>query len=102
MRRILRKKKGLVKNMKINKVEKTEKSMYELEIAVEKEVVEDACSKVYRKQVKNITVPGFRKGKAPRSIIEKMYGKGVFYETAINDLIPDAYEAAVKESGISP
>ena len=86
--------------MKINKVEKTEKSMYELEIAVEKEVFEDACSKVYRKQVKNITVPGFRKGKAPRSIIEKMYGKGVFYEDAINELLPTVYADAVKEADI--
>ena len=49
-----------------------------------------------------MTVPGFRKGKAPRSIIEKMYGKGVFYETAINDIIPGAYSDAVTESGISP
>ena len=86
--------------MKINKVEKTEKSMYELEIAVEKEVFEDACAKVYRKQVKNITVPGFRKGKAPRSIIEKMYGKGVFYEDAINELLPTVYADAVKEADI--
>ena len=86
--------------MKINKVEKTEKSMYELEIAVEKEVFEEACAKVYRKQVKNITVPGFRKGKAPRNIIEKMYGKGVFYEDAINDLLPTVYADAVKEADI--
>ena len=86
--------------MKINKVEKTEKSMYELEIAVEKEVFEEACTKVYRKQVKNINVPGFRKGKAPRSIIEKMYGKGVFYEDAINELLPTVYADAVKEADI--
>ena len=86
--------------MKINKVEKTEKSMYELEIAVEKEIFDEACAKVYRKQVKNITVPGFRKGKAPRSIIEKMYGKGVFYEDAINDLLPTVYADAVKEADI--
>lgn len=46
-----------------------------------------------------MTIPGFRKGKAPRSIIEKMYGKGVFYEDAINDLLPDAYADALKESG---
>lgn len=86
--------------MKINKVEKTEKSMYELEIAVEKEAFEEACTKVYRKQVKNINVPGFRKGKAPRSIIEKMYGKGVFYEDAVNDILPSVYSDAVKEADI--
>ena len=94
------KKKGLVKHMKIIKAEKTEKSMYELEIAVEKEVFEDACNKVYRKQVKNINVPGFRKGKAPRAIIEKMYGKGVFYEDAINALLPTVYADAIKEADI--
>ena len=86
--------------MKIIKAEKTEKSMYELEIAVEKEVFEDACNKVYRKQVKNINVPGFRKGKAPRAIIEKMYGKGIFYEDAINDILPTAYADAIKEADI--
>ena len=86
--------------MKIIKAEKTEKSMYELEIAVEKEVFEDACNKVYRKQVKNINVPGFRKGKAPRAIIEKMYGKGVFYEDAINALLPTVYADAIKEADI--
>ena len=86
--------------MKIIKAEKTEKSMYELEIAVEKEVFEEACTKVYRKQVKNITIPGFRKGKAPRNIIEKMYGKGVFYEDAVNDLLPTVYADAVKEADI--
>ena len=86
--------------MKIIKAEKTEKNLYELEISVEKEVFEDACNKVYRKQVKNINVPGFRKGKAPRSIIEKMYGKGVFYEDAINDILPGVYADAIKEADI--
>ncbi len=86
--------------MKIIKAEKTEKSAYELEIAVEKEVFEEACTKVYRKQVKNINVPGFRKGKAPRAIIEKMYGKGVFYEDAVNEILPAVYADAVKEADI--
>ena len=85
--------------MKIIKNEKTN-SLYELEIAVEKDVFEAAINKVYRKQVKNINVPGFRKGKAPRSIIEKMYGKGVFYEDAINDLLPTVYTDAIKEADI--
>ena len=86
--------------MKITKNQKTEHSTYELEIAVEKDVFEAAVSKVYRKQVKNINVPGFRKGKAPRSIIEKMYGKGVFYEDAINEILPSVYEEAIKEADI--
>ena len=86
--------------MKITKNQKTEHSTYELEIAVEKDVFEAAISKVYRKQVKNINVPGFRKGKAPRSIIEKMYGKGVFYEDAINELLPTVYQDAIKEADI--
>ena len=85
--------------MKITKNEKTN-SLYELEIAVEKDVFEAAITKVYRKQVKNINVPGFRKGKAPRSIIEKMYGKGVFYEDAVNDLLPTVYADAIKEADI--
>ena len=86
--------------MKITKNQKTEHNTYELEIAVEKDVFEAAVSKVYRKQVKNINVPGFRKGKAPRAIIEKMYGKGVFYEDAINELLPTVYQDAIKEADI--
>ena len=88
--------------MKLVKAEKLENSQYELHISVDKATFDAAVNKAYAKEGKKMSVPGFRKGKAPRSIIEKMYGKGVFYETAINDLIPDAYDAAVKESGIAP
>ena len=88
--------------MTLIKSEKTEKSTYTLEFSVDKETFEKAVNKVYNKQKASINVPGFRKGKAPRSIIERMYGKGVFYEDAANDLIPDAYEAALKEAGIEP
>mgnify|MGYP002518830357 CR=1 FL=1 len=88
--------------MTLNKAEKAEKSTYALEFSVDKETFEKAVSKVYRKQVGSINIPGFRKGKAPRSVIERMYGKGVFYEDAANDLLPDAYEAALAESGIKP
>jgi len=59
---------------------------------VERPVFDKAVDKVYRRQVKNITIPGFRKGKAPRAIIEKMYGKEVFFEDAVNDCIPDAWD----------
>ena len=58
---------------------------------------EAAINKVYKKAAKNITVPGFRKGKAPRSLVEKMYGKEVFYEDAVNEIIPNAYTEAIKD-----
>ncbi len=86
--------------MTLVKCEKAEKSTYKLEFSVEKSVFDAACDKVYRKMVKKINVPGFRAGKAPKAIVEKMYGKGVFYEDAINDLIPENYTAALKEAGI--
>ena len=84
--------------MSLTKSEVIEKNRYELQFSVDKATFDAAVSAVYRKQVKNITVPGFRKGKAPRSVIEKMYGTGVFYEDAINDLIPVAYTEAAAES----
>ena len=86
--------------MSLTKSEVIEKNRYELQFSVDKATFDAAVSAVYRKQVKNISVPGFRKGKAPRSIIEKMYGTGVFYEDAINDLIPEAYTEALKEAAI--
>ena len=64
---------------------------------VERSVFDKAVDKVYRRQVKNITIPGFRKGKAPRAIIEKMYGKEVFFEDAVNECIPDAWESVFGE-----
>ncbi len=88
--------------MTLIKAEKSEKSTYLLEFSVDKETFEKAVNKVYRKQVGSINIPGFRKGKAPRSVVERMYGKGVFYEDAANELLPDAYEAALKEAGIDP
>ena len=86
--------------MSLTKSELIEKNQYELQFSVDKATFDAAVDKVYRKQVKSIAVPGFRKGKAPKSIIEKMYGTGVFYEDAINDLIPEHYTAALKESGL--
>ena len=84
--------------MSLIKNENIEKNRYELHIAVDSAKFNAAVSAVYQKQVKNITVPGFRKGKAPKAIIEKMYGAGVFYEDAINDLIPVVYPEALEES----
>ena len=86
--------------MSLIKSEIIEKNRYELQISVDSATFNAAVSAVYRKQAKNITVPGFRKGKAPRAIIEKMYGAGVFYEDAINDLIPEAYTKAIEEAKI--
>ncbi len=88
--------------MKLVKQEIGEKSTIKIEFSIEKDVFEKAVEKVYRKQVKKINVPGFRAGKAPRAIVEKMYGTGVFYEDAINDLIPENYTAALTEAGIEP
>lgn len=86
--------------MSLKNKELIEKNRYELTFDVERAKFDEAVTKVYRKQAKRITIPGFRRGKAPRSIIEKMYGKGVFHEDAINEVLPDAYEEAVRESGL--
>ena len=83
--------------MKVTSVEKKEKSTVELTIQVEADAFEAAVQKAYEKERKNIGVPGFRKGKAPRKIIEGMYGTGVFYEEAINQVYPGAYAQAVEE-----
>ncbi len=88
--------------MKLIKAEKIEKSKTELQFSVDKATFDEAVNKAYLKDGKKMSIPGFRKGKAPRAVIEKMYGKGVFYETAINDILPGAYSEAVEESGISP
>lgn len=70
----------------------------ELEIKIDKAAFDVEVNKAYKKNVGSINIPGFRKGKAPKSVIEKIYGKGVFYEDAINALLPEAYDAAVKEA----
>jgi len=87
--------------MSLKNTTKVETNLYEIEFDVDKATFEAAIEKVYRKEVKNINIPGFRKGKAPRSIIESRYGKGVFYEDAVNEIIPDAYEAAIKEAALT-
>lgn len=79
-------------------VEKLEKSMAKLTITVEAAKFDAAVDSAYQKNKGKIALPGFRKGKAPRAMIEKMYGTGVFYEDAANELIPKAYETAAKES----
>lgn len=83
--------------MKVVSSQKQEKSTVELIVQVEREEFQAAVDKVYKKQRGSILVPGFRKGKAPRKIIEGMYGSGVFYEDAINELYPEAYAQAVEQ-----
>ena len=79
------------------KVEKLENSMAKLTIEVSAEELDKAIEKAYHKNKSKIAIPGFRKGKAPRAIIEKMYGKEVFYEDAANEIIPEAYDKAYDE-----
>ena len=78
-------------------VEKLEKNMAKLTIEASAEDLEKAIEQAYQKQKKQISIPGFRKGKVPRQMVEKMYGKEVFYEDAANALIPDAYDKALEE-----
>ena len=80
-------------------VEKLEKNTVKLTIEVPAEELEKALQEAYNRQKKNISMPGFRKGKVPRAMVEKMYGAGVFYEDAANALIPQAYADAAKECG---
>ena len=81
------------------KVEKLEKNMAKLTIEVPAEEMEKATEAAYQKNKNSMSVPGFRKGKVPRAMIEKMYGKGVFLEEAANSVIPGAYEKAYDECG---
>lgn len=88
--------------MKLLKNETIDKSRVKLTIEIDKDAFADAVMKAYKKNVKKIAIPGFRKGKAPKAIIERYYGEGVFYEDAVNFVCPDAYEFAVKEADIEP
>ena len=84
---------SLIKSTKLDEANK-----YELEVKVDKETFEAATLKAYKKQVKNINIPGFRKGKAPKHMIERMYGKGVFYDDAIEETYPSALADATVEA----
>lgn len=82
------------------KTESIEKNLSKLTFEVSAEDFAKAVNAAYKKNVGKFNVPGYRKGKAPKAIIEKMYSEAVFYDEAINAVLPDAYEAAVKESGL--
>ena len=88
--------------MNIKSNEKKENSAIELVVEVSAAEFDAAINKVYNKQKKNIMVPGFRKGKVPRKMVEKMYGEQVFFEDAVEEAYPAAYDAALKEAGIVP
>ncbi len=85
--------------MSLKSATKKENNRVELAIEVDAATFEAAVEAAYRKDIQNITVPGFRKGKAPRALVEKMYGEGMFYETAVNAVYPTALDEAIKESG---
>ena len=85
-----------------SKVEKIENNKVSLRIEVSYEDFEKEIQKAYNKNKGRFNVPGFRKGKVPRKIVESNYGEGVFYEDAINSVFPSAYEAAVKENNLDP
>ncbi len=86
--------------MSLKSFNKIEENKFELEISIDAETFEKAVTNAFRKNSKKLNVPGFRKGKAPRGIVEKMYGEGVFYDEALNDIYPDELDAAQKEANI--
>ena len=88
--------------MTLNSQNKTDKNTVELVITVPADEFDAAVERSYKKNIAKMNVPGFRKGKAPRRMVEKMYGAEVFYDDAINEVYPDAYEAAVAEAKIEP
>lgn len=83
-------------------VEKTENNKVKLEIEVGIEKFEEGMEKSYKKNVKNFNIPGFRKGKAPRNIVERYYGAQVLYDDAVNYIYPDAYDQAIKDNELYP
>jgi trigger factor len=85
--------------MSLKAVNQKETNRVELEIAVDAATFEAAVQNAYRKNIGKMNIPGFRRGKAPRQYVEKMFGTGVFYEDAVNDLYPTALDEAIKESG---
>ena len=86
--------------MNLISCEKLEKSMVELQFSIDAETFKAAVNNAFKREGKKYAIPGFRKGKAPRHMIEKMYGSDIFHYDAVNDLFPEADEAAVKEAKI--
>ncbi len=88
--------------MALKKFKETATNKVELTVVIDRAAFEAAVNNVFRKNVKKITVPGFRRGKATKGIIESYYGKGVFYEDALNELLPDEIGKAVEETNFTP
>ncbi|MBO5408565.1 MAG: trigger factor [Clostridia bacterium] len=82
------------------KIKDLGKNQVEFSVKVNAETFNDGIEKAYRKNVKSITLPGFRKGKAPKNMIEKMYGEGIFFDDAVNSILPELYEEAIKEAAL--
>lgn len=88
--------------MTVKEVKNLENSTVEMNVEVKGDVFKAAVDDAFRKNLSKMNVPGFRKGKAPRKLVEKLYGEGIFFEDAVNALYPKAYEDAVAEAGIKP
>lgn len=88
--------------MNLVKHETLEACSHELQFTIDAQTFGDAVGRAFKRESRKYSIPGFRKGKAPRHMIEKMFGEDVFYYDAINDIFPNEYEAAVQESGIEP
>ncbi len=88
--------------MSLTSMQKKENNIAEIEVTVSAEELREATDAAFKRKVKTLNVPGFRKGKAPRAVIERLYGDGVFMEDAVNDLYPKAYADAIEESGLEP
>ena len=88
--------------MNLVKNEKLENNSHELQFSIDAEAFNAAIAKAFKREAGKYNIPGFRKGKAPRKMIEKLYGEGVFFEEAFNIIYPDAMEMAVEKSGIKP
>ena len=88
--------------MSFKSVSEPEKNVRVIEFGCDRKTFDEAVTAVYRRKAPKLSVPGFRPGKAPQHFIEKMYGSGIFYEEAVNDMIPALYPDALKESGLKP